>query len=75
VGGDHQTARADTLSLAFVACVPGTSQQERRQMALDAVFAIRIWMDVADTPYSPKATRTERLHPICVAALFADLIG
>lgn len=75
VGGDHGTAGADTLSLAFVACVPGESQQGRRQQAMDACFAIRIWMEEADTRYVPNATRTERLHPIAVVGLFASLIG
>ncbi len=78
VGADHAggaAAEADTLQLAFVAVVPGTDQKVRRQTAMDALMAIRRWMDEYDTPYVPTATRTERLHPMTVAALFANRIG
>ncbi len=78
VGADHAggaAAEADTLQLAFVAVVPGADQKVRRQTAMDALMAVRRWMDEYDTPYKPTSTRTERLHPLVVAALFANRIG
>lgn len=78
VGADHTgstASEADSLQMAFVAVVPGTSQLVRRQTAMDALWAVRRWMDEYDTPYVPTATRTERLHPLVVAALFANRIG
>lgn len=77
VGADHSgsAAEADTLQLAFVAVVPGMDQKLRRQTAMDALRAVRRWMDEFDTPYLPTSTRTERLHPVVVAALFANRIG
>lgn len=78
VGADHAggaAAEADTLQMAFVAVVPGANHQLRRQTAMDALMAVRRWMDEFDTPYVPTSTRTERLHPLVVAALFANRIG
>ena len=68
-------ADGDELSVAFVAVVPGADQAARRQDALDALRAIRRWMDDAQTPFVPKAIRIERLHPLTVAALFATCVG
>lgn len=75
VGANHSVPGADVLDLACVAIVPGACQQTRRQQALNALMAIRLWMDAANTLFSPKTTRTERLHPVVVAALFATYIG
>ncbi|MDR3684776.1 MAG: hypothetical protein P4L11_13695 [Geothrix sp.] len=77
VGAHHvgTAAEADTLQMAFVAVVPGSDQMVRRQTAMDALMAVRRWMDEYDTPYAPTTTRTERLHPMTVAALFANRIG
>jgi hypothetical protein len=77
VGAEHAggAAEADTLQMAFVAVVPGADQKVRRQTAMDALMAVRRWMDEYDTPYRPTTTRTERLHPLTVAALFAHRIG
>jgi hypothetical protein len=71
----HGEADSDELTVAFVAVVPGTDQTARRQDALDALRAIRRWMNEAETPFVPKAIRTERLHPLTVAALFATCVG
>jgi hypothetical protein len=78
VGADHAggaAAEADTFQMAFVAVVPGMDQKVRRQTAMDALLGVRKWMDEYDTPYLPTSTRTERLHPLVVAALFANRIG
>ncbi len=68
-------ADGDEVSVAFVAVVPGAHQATRRQDALDALRAIRRWMDDTQTSFVPKAIRTERLHPLTVAALFATCVA
>ncbi len=75
VGGNHVVRGGDAIDFAFCAVVPGTDQKVRRQSAMDALFAIRAWMEEAHTNFVPKTTRPERLHPVFVGALFAQLIG
>jgi hypothetical protein len=74
VGADLSYPGGDAIQVAFVAVVPGTDQTTRRQVALDALMALRYWL-ADETAYHPTNLRTERLHPVAVAGLFAHVIG
>lgn len=73
-GGDIAYPGGDSFQMAVVAVVPGIDQRVRRQQALDALLAIRYWLPT-NTQYAPSTLRTERLHPVAVAGLFATFIG
>lgn len=75
VGATHNVSGGDSIDFAFVALVPGLDQKARRLEAMEALMAIRDWMDEPYNNFVPKQTRTERLHPAAIVALFAQLIG
>lgn len=63
----------DTLRVAYVAVSPGTDQGVRRQDALDALFAIRDYLNTTDLLF--EEIRTEALHPVTIATLYAQFVG
>ena len=74
VGADLDYPGGDRHQVAFAVVVPGSDQQLRRQQAMDALVALRAWLSEA-TPLQPNTVRTERLHPVVVAGLFATYVG
>lgn len=73
-GADLNFPGGDSLQIAFVAVVPGSDQQLRRQQALEGLSALRTWLS-ENTAVQPTTLRTERLHPVVVMGLFATCIG
>lgn len=63
----------DYLRVAYVAVSPGTDQGVRRQDALDALFAIRNYLNTTDLLF--EEIRTEALHPVTIATLYAQFVG
>ena len=76
VGADTSQGylNGDKITMAFVAVVPGANQRERRALAINALAAISNWMKV-NTTYLPTRISVDRVHPFCVATLFAEFVG
>ena len=76
VGGGKRQGNmpgADLVNLVFLAVVPGLDQATRRQDGLDALFALKEWLQ--DTNFVYDVIRTETLHPVFVGALYAAVVG
>lgn len=76
VEADHERGYigADPFFLAFTVVVPGGSERERRGTAINAVKAIADWMRTG-TPYQPKRSVVERIHPSAIVSLTAIRVG
>jgi hypothetical protein len=64
---------ADVLIVVFLAVVPGLDQAVRRQDGLDALFALKGW--IQDTSFVYDRIQTDALHPVFIGALYADIVG